>query len=212
MRAPFTTLCTLFDGPSTGTPGFPRVVNAPCRLVGDPAFRTLDGPESASLVYLTLDAGAPFGPQVTDLGGGVYQYDYGFADRVEIALFVGITWVAIRTELCTPSPPLTPYFRIHLLPDLGALTPCQLTYGDGYELSVTGGPIISTLFRVGPAEWSDGHRWTLTAEGLPINPMCLSTWTLTDGTCTYATLFNGTGFVNLLPALGTCQPMTLTAI
>lgn len=204
MRAPFNTTVTLLDGPGTATPGFPRVVDAPARLVPDPEFRTQGGPESASMVYLTMDAAAPIGPLPTDTGGGVWTFDYSKADRAQVANVAGVTWVVVRVELCTPPTPEPSYYRLHLVADLPPLTPCQMAFGPGYIVSVTGGADIETLFRIAPTVWI-GRQFTLLAEVSPVVPgTCLSTWTLTKYTCTWAVLYDGIGTTNLTPSTPEC--------
>lgn len=212
MRAPFNTTVTLYDGPGTGTPGFPRIVAAPCRMVPDPRFKTLEPPENAVLWYLTLDAGVPFGPTTTDLGGGIWQFDYTRADRADITLFAGAIWVILRVELCTPPNPDPTYFRCHLIPDPTGWTPCQASYASAYKVTGAAGQLITTLYRVDATHWSDGKGWILTAETAAIFPGCNSTWSLTSGSCTWAAIYNGAGAVTPVSSGPPCPIVTITSM
>lgn len=118
MRAPFNTLCTIYAGPGTATPGAPRATDVPCRLVPDPMFIDVDAPLSLSLHYLTLTGAVPLGPTITDLGGGEYKLEYAKSDRIEVNSHPDDVWIVVRTEFCIGDPP-APYYRASLARDEG---------------------------------------------------------------------------------------------
>ena len=178
MRAPFNTTATLYDGPQTATPGFPRVVDAPCRLIPDPYFKDLDVPLSLALSYFTIEIALPFGPQIVDQGGGEYLYKFRFADRVEFAIFPGIIWAVLRVELCTWPTTGAPYWRAHVADETDPVSPCSVFYHTTYVIRDTSTGTDYTVTRTGPTTWV-GSGWTLESEISGTAPGCLVDWRVT---------------------------------
>ena len=193
MRAPFNTTATIYDGPGTATPGFPRLVNFACRLVPDDYFKDFTAPLSESISYLTMEADEPHASANTPTGPGVWTFDFSKADRVVIALFPDITWVVVRVELCTWPSPSSPYWRAHLAVEEPPPIACTSTYLDVYYLYDTVANTWTTLNRTSPTTWVGGS-WTLEAEITAAEPPgCESQWRATNETCARLFLYDGEG-------------------
>lgn len=193
MRAPYNTTCTLYDGPGTGTPGFPRVVGLECRLVSDPLFRDKAEPLRQGVTYLTAPADQMRGAVTTDTGGGVWTYDYAKADRCEVALLPGVIWVVARVESCT-GPEQAPYDRGSLIlvetPPPGE---CSDGYGEVYNIKGVGFEFVLDVTRVLPTKWENGET-NLVAEDDTPNEECVSLWRVTlPGGEFFEGNYNGTG-------------------
>ena len=178
MRAPFNRQVNLYWGPATATPGAIRVPALLCRIVPDLVFLDLTGPFEESLSYLTSKDAVPFGPQVTPVLPGVYEFDFEFADRVSLTVTAEPTHYVQRVELRTRGTEEI-YWRSYLAPLTPPLTPCQEGYSNLYQFE----PIVPgwyDLNRIGPTTWIYGD-WTLQAEvGGTIIPECVSNWELTS--------------------------------
>lgn len=212
MRAPFNTTCTLRDGPSTATPGFPRVVDAACRLVSDEYFRSVELPNHNALAYFTIDVSLPRGPQTTDLGGDTWRYEYGFADRVEFAVLAGVSWKVLRVDLCTWFK-YPPYWRAEIaLADEPPPTACSDAYPEQWSLfnTVTGELVILT--RTGTTTWA-APGWIMIAEtDGPPGTGCVSQWLVFKGAQSWFCFFNGAMPGNFSPNPPGTEPLTATPI
>jgi len=177
VRAEFNTTCEIFTGPSAVPPNTPVAFDVPCRLVPDPLFKDTAPPLSNALSYLTLEAFNPSGPSITDLGDGVYLYDYDKANRLIIASLPDVTWRVLRVELCTGSP--TAYYRasIDQVEDDGP-TGCPATYSEAYVLADSNDGIDHLVTRTGDTTW-EGEGYTMEAEVEWVNEeLCLSKWVI----------------------------------
>lgn len=197
MRAPFNTTCTLYDGPATATPGFPRVVGLPCRLVPDPYFVDVAQPLAQSFAYFTCDLSEPRGAPTLDIGGGVYAVDYPRADRVIFASLPGTTFVVLRVESCTRPNPGAPYFRASIAEDAPPPIACSEGYRNNYYVRNKETGEVNSLERIGSIMW-EGSGFNLEAETVWIDPeTCQSQWKLTNGSCVWLFEYNGGGDVDL---------------
>lgn len=179
MRAPFNTFVTLYDGPGTMTPGFPRVVDMPARLVSDPLFRDVAYPLHQAVTYFTCDAFEPRGAPVVDMGGGDFTWQYAKADRAEFAVLPGSIWTVARVELCT-GPEQAPYWRGHLvLVETPPEPECSDDYAVVYSLVRTGGTIPPDITQTSDTTWTNGG-WVMTAQVTSPDDDCISTWWITD--------------------------------
>lgn len=198
MRAPYNTTCTVYDGPGTATPNFPRVVGLECRLVSDPLFRDQAEPLRQSVTYLTCPSGQLRGAPTTDLGGGDWKYEYAKADRVEVALLPGVTWVVARVETCT-GPEQPAYDRGSLiLVEAPPPDPCSDTYAPQYHTEYSEESMPPRVFRDSATQWStEGVILLAETDGTP-GEGCVSIWRCEWDGMDYWAPYNGTGFVNLL--------------
>lgn len=212
MRAPFDKTVTLYDGPGTATPGFPRVVGMACRLVSDLFFLDQYTPLDQALGYFTCEAAVPQAAAVTDLGGGVYTYNFTVADRAEFAAFPGVIFVVVRVELCTWQSPGAPYWRAHVVQEEPEPTVCSDAYADEYILTLDGDPTEFHVLRTGTTTWS-GDGWTLEAETTLIDPMtCTSQWVASNGINTWSPIWNGVSTItDPIPQLPS-GILTITAV
>lgn len=213
MRAPLNTTCDIYAGPGTGTPGALKFAGVPCRLVPDDFFVDVQAPLSASLAYLNTEGIAPDGPTITDLGGGVYTYDFSKADRVIVATFPLITWLALRVESCTWPDPGAPYLRASLAQDEPAPTACSLGYAEVYHIiDYFVPPQFHDLYRTGPTTW-EGDGYTLEAETTEPDEDCFSRWHLTDGTREWEQVhFDGVLSVPFDPILPNTDTMSVSSV
>lgn len=191
MRAPFNNTVTLFDGPGTATPGFPRIVNAPCRLVGDSFFVDTDDPLDLSTGYFTIQGTEPLGPVTTDLGGDVWQYDFTKADTAVFASDPLITWQVVRVELCTWPDPGAPYYRASIVKLEPEPPTCSAAYHDTYNTFRMPSGYNPTFVRYSPTQWADGP-WQMFAENSEPDAGCISEWIITnDDSETWRVLWDG---------------------
>lgn len=195
MRAPFNTSVTLYDGPGTATPGFPRVVDALCRFVPDDFFVDTTSPFDNSLAYFTITAGMPRASNNTTAGGGVWTFDFTHADRAVFALFPGVTWIVVRVELCTWETIGAPYWRASIAELPPAPVACIETYSEDYYVRDLGDMNEIRLTRTGDTTWA-GDGYYLEAELSPATPPgCSSLWRLTHDTCIVNFTYDGEGEV-----------------
>lgn len=182
MRAPFNTTATIYDGPTTATPGFPRLVDIPVRLVSDQYFVDFSAPLNASDAYFTQEVDEPRASVNTDMGGGIWQFDFGKADRVEFAVLPGLLFVIVRTELCTWPVAGAPYWRSSIVETEPPPIGCEAAYSEEYVITDDNDASTHVLLRTSPTTW-EGDGYVLTAQTEWVNPdICLSRWTIThDG-------------------------------
>lgn len=202
MRAPFNRTVTLFDGPGTATPGFPRVVDADCRLVSDLYFREVEAPTDQSVAYFTISSAQPFGPTTAEGLPGIWSFDYTKADRAEFSGLPGLIWVVVRVELCTWQSTGAPYWRGHVVESEEPPSACSVGYFDQYQCFGFGGPPSGvTVSRTGPTTWTDG-TYTLQAELTPPVIDCNTLWRLTDGTAVWEATSDGSFVQTFTPVAG----------
>lgn len=208
MRAPFNTTVTLLDGPTTATPGFPRVVDAPCRIVPDPFFVDTTFPLASSGAYFTIDAAPPLGPDWTLTAPGVFRCDFGRADRAVFAAFPLLPMIVLRVESCTRQKPPPIYWRASFTEADGPPTACQANYHQKYRITNVSTLATEDVDRTSPTTWV-GTTFFLEAEITPPGAMCVSEWHLTIAGFTYVALaINGTvtsGFIDPFTGILTYQ-------
>jgi len=203
MRADYNTTVTLYDGPGTATPGFPRVVDMPCRLVSDIYFADTDAPLDESLSYFTCDASAPRASVNTPLAAGKWEFDFTKADRAEFALFPGVLFVVVRVELCTWPTPLPTYYRGSLAEVELPPEECAVGYQEEYYVTDDDDMTTHTLTRTSSTTW-EGDGYYLQAELTAATPPgCESTWRLTHEPCVQDFPYTGAG-ETVLPTSDVC--------
>ena len=212
MRAPFNTTVTLYDGPGTATPGFPRIVDAPARLVNDQYFVDFSAPLNASSDYFTMEVDEPRASVNTPIAAGKWEFDFTKADRAEFAALPGVIWVVIRAELCTWPVSGAPYWRASITLDDAPPVACSDAYPESFSATRTGGSIPPVLTRTGTLTWAD-TGFVVTAETTATAPDCVSTWTITDTDGNEWTAdYNGIGFVLFTRVTDPTDQIALTPI
>lgn len=114
---------TVYYGPTSvaGVPGVAYRFDVPCRVVYQNKIVQSEYPDSITFAWVTYpDPEFNFAKQ-TSVGAGVYTYDFGAADQVEIDDDPGVRLVVLRGEEVFPAPRPS-YFRA-LVADLSAFTP-----------------------------------------------------------------------------------------
>ena len=197
MRAVFNNIVTLYDGLTTATPGFPRVVDALCRLVPDDYFVDTFPPLSPSLSYFTIAAAEPRASTNVNVGGGVWTFDFGKSDIVEFGSLPGTFFVITRVELCTWSDPGAPYWRASIVETAPLPPPCSDAYSECYSYKGFGDPVLGEVTRTGTTNWDDGTATLDAEEAAAFPPLCLSNWIFKINGVTYVGVWNGIGVTTL---------------
>jgi len=212
MRAPFDRFIDLYFGPDTTTPGAPKAVGVPARLVPDEAFIDVEDPLSLSELYLTMDEVEPAGATTVNTELQKWTFDFGQGDLVALTEGGEITHQVLRVEVRSWETGEN-YWRAHICPLLDELpSECSTEYAEEWWLYRLGVFVAGPLIRSGPKTWFLGD-WTLEAEIGPVNPdTCQSYWQLTGPGVVYGALTYGTALMSLPPVSGDIHNMTLSPV
>jgi len=197
MRAAFNTTVTLFDGPGTATPYFPRVVGAQCRVVPNTFFVGLQDPDNLALAYFTIASTTPNGPGMEAVVADVWKRDYNKSDIAEFAALPGLFWQVTRVDSCTWPSPRAPYSRAFIREGVGPPPACSTFLPETYPIFDNNTMSAIVLLRLGPYAWgADG--WFLEQLPAPLYPDCTSDWRLvnSEGTVWTRSTWNGRSIVN----------------